>query len=92
MIQDEFHFFNAIAVFVAAAVPIYLTVKLKNPNLKKLSLFLGIFVIIHGIYDAVGSLGNVVLAKGVLDPLSVMALLGFGLLYLKFQSKKEVKS
>ena len=92
MLQDEFHFFNAIAVFTAAVVPIYLTFKLKNPNLKKLTLVLAIFIVIHGIYHAVGSLGNIVLAKGVLDPISAVALLGFGLLYLKFQTKKEIKT
>ena len=89
MLQDEFHFFNAIAVFAAAVVPLYLTIKLKNPNLKKLTLVLGIFIIIHGIYHAVGSLGNVLLAKGILDPLSAVTLLGFGLMYLKFRIKKQ---
>ncbi len=92
MLQDEFHFFNAIAVFAAAVVPIYLTLKLKNPNLKKLTLVLAIFIVIHGIYHAVGSLGNIVLAKGVLDPISAVALFGFGLLYLKFRTKKEIKA
>ncbi|MDE1769014.1 MAG: hypothetical protein KGI28_00490 [Thaumarchaeota archaeon] len=92
MLQDEFHFFNAIAVFIAAAVPVYLTIKLKNPNLKKLTFALAIFITIHGIYHLVGSLGNVVVAKGVLDPLSALALLGFGLWYLKLQIKKEVKA
>lgn len=92
MLQDEFHFFNAIAVFAAAVVPIYLTLKLKNPNLKKLTLVLAIFIVIHGIYHAVGSLGNIVLAKGILDPISAVALLGFGLLYLKLRTKKEIKA
>ena len=92
MLQDEFHFFNAIAVFAAAIVPIYLTVKLKNQNLKKLTAVLAIFIVIHGIYHTVGSLGNIVLAKGVLDPLSAMALLGFGLLYLRTQRRKEIKA
>ena len=92
MLQDEFHFFNAIAVFAAAVVPLYLTIKLKNPNLKKLTLVLAIFIIIHGIYHSVGSIGNVVLAKGVLDPLSAAVLFGFGLMYLKFQTKKEAKT
>lgn len=92
MLQDEFHFFNAIAVFAAAVVPIYLTLKLKNPNLKKLTLVLAIFIIIHGIYHTVGSLGNIVLAKGILDPISAVALLGFGLLYLKLRTKREIKA
>lgn len=92
MLQGEFHFFNAIAVFVAAVVPIYLSIKLKNKNLKKLALVLAIFIIIHGIYHAVGSLGNVVLAKGILDPISAATLLGFGILYLHIRTKKEIKS
>ena len=92
MLQDEFHIFNAIAVFVAAIVPIYFGIKLKNNNLKKLSLVLGIFIIIHGIYHVVGSLGNAVLAKGILDPISAATLLGFGILYLHIRTKKEIKS
>ncbi|MEO9307924.1 membrane hypothetical protein [Nitrosotalea sinensis] len=92
MLQNEFHFFNAIAVFVASIVPLYLTFKLKNPKLKKLTLVLGIFIIIHGIYHSVGSLGNIFLAKGILDPLSAMVLLGFGLMYLRFQTKKETRT
>ena len=91
MLQDEFHFFNAIAVFAAAVVPIYLTIRLKNPKLKKLTLVLAVFIVIHGVYHTVGSMGNIVLAKGILDPISAMALLGFGLLYFRLQSKKESK-
>jgi hypothetical protein len=93
MIQQEFHFFNTIAVFFAAAVPIYLSLKLKDKNLKKLTMLLAAFVVIHGVYHASGSLDWMFLAKGILDPISAATLLVFGLYYfLMIKTKREVKT
>lgn len=93
MIQTEFHFFNTIAVFFAAVVPIYLSLKLKDKNIKKLTILLAAFVVIHGIYHAAGSLGWMFLAKGILDPISAGTLLAFGLYYfVMIKSKREIKT
>ena len=93
MIQQEFHFFNTIAVFFAAVVPIYLGLKLKDKNLKKLMLLLSSFILIHGFYHAAGSLDWMFLAKGILDPISTAMLLGFGLYYfLMIKTKRKIKT
>lgn len=93
MIQTEFHFFNTIAVFFAAIVPIYLSLKLKDKNLKKLTMLLAAFIAIHGFYHAAGSLNWMFLAKGILDPISTAILLAFGLYYfLRIKTKKEIKT
>ena len=81
MLETELHFVSAIAIFLAAAVPIYLTIKLKNNNnLRKLTLILTIFILTHAIFHVTGFFGFDFLA-GVFEPLSVVFLVFFGIAY-----------
>lgn len=82
MLETELHFVSAIAIFLAAAVPIYLTIKLKNNNnLRKLTLILTIFILTHAIFHVTGFFGFDFLAEGVFEPLSVVVLVFFGIAY-----------
>ena len=73
MIVIQLQFISAIIILASSAVPIYLTIKLKD-NLKKLTLILTVFILIHAVYHVFGFLGYSLLAEGVFQPLSVMAL------------------
>ena len=80
MLETQLHFISAVLILLAAIVPIYLTIKLKD-NLKKLTAILSIFVLIHAAYQVVGFFGLNLLADGVLEPLSVAVLIFFGIVY-----------
>ena len=78
MIVIQLQFISAIIILASSAVPIYLTIKLKD-NLKKLTLILTVFILIHAVYHVFGFLGYSLIAEGVFQPLSVMALIFFGI-------------
>jgi hypothetical protein len=85
---------SAIFIFVAAIIPVYLSFKLKQ-TLRKLTIGLATFVIIHGIYHVFGTLGYDFLADNVFEPLSAAVLVFFGISYfsiLRNKKKKEVRS
>src|ERR671923_2876078 len=85
MLETELHFVSAIAIFLAAAVPIYLTIKLRNNNkLRKLTLILTIFILTHAIFHVTGFFGFNFLAEGIFEPLSVVVLIFFGIVYSGF--------
>jgi len=90
MLDTQLHFISAIAIFLAAAVPIYLTLRLKG-NLRRLTLTLAIFILTHAIYHIVGYFGFNFLA-GVFEPLSVIALILFGITLLGFTNTTTSKA
>ena len=77
MLETQLHFISAVAIFLSAVVPIYLTARLKNNKLKKLTLVFSIFILIHSVYHVTGFFGFYFLAEGVFMPLSVVALIFF---------------
>ena len=97
-IQTEIPTIQAIVYFVAAVVPIYLTVVMKKyrnrtKNFRNLLIVLAVFVIMQGIYHTVGALGFSLLAKGILEPLSfgILSLFAFFYLNSKRRTKNEEK-
>jgi hypothetical protein len=89
MIVVQLQFISAIIILASSAVPIYLTIKLKD-NLKKLTLILTVFILIHAGYHVFGFLGYSILAEGVFQPLSVITLIFFGIVYSGFTKPKNV--
>jgi hypothetical protein len=103
LIPTEIQITQSVVYFIAAAIPIYLTGILKkrtdrnnNKYFIMLTIILAGFVLMQGIYHAIGALGFSLLAKGVLEPLSFVILLFFGIIFLvskiKTKSEKEVKA
>jgi putative Mn2+ efflux pump MntP len=105
-IPTEIQITQSIIYFIAAAIPIYLTRILKkrtdgnnnnnnNKHFKVLTIILAGFVLMQAIYHAIGALGFSLLAKGILEPLSFVILLFFGVIYLvskiRTKSEEEVK-
>jgi len=89
MIVVQLQFISAIIILASSAVPIYLTIRLKD-NLKKLTLLLTVFILIHAVYHVFGFLGYSPLAEGVFQPLSVITLIFFGIVYSGFTKPKNV--
>ena len=88
MLDTQLHLVNAIVILLAAAIPIYLTINLKN-NLRKLTAILSIFILIHAVYCWLDYFGFDFLSDGVFEPLSAAALLFFGISYYGVTKKKS---
>jgi len=91
-----YNIIDAIVYLVAAIIPAYFILKSRNSinnnnNLRKLTLILIGFILLQVIYHIVGALGFRLLAKGFLEPLSMAALLLFGVMYLisTLKTKKQ---
>jgi hypothetical protein len=89
MLEIQLHFISAIVILVAALVPIYLTIKLKD-NLRKLMAILSLFLLTHSVYHILGFLGLTLLAEGVFEPLSVAVLIIFGFVYYGTAKPKNI--
>ncbi len=78
----EINFIDAVLIFAAAIIPLYLAFRLEG-YLRLLSIALFAFVIIHALYHTVAVIGYDDTADNIVQPLSVVALIIFGVLYLK---------
>jgi len=96
----EIQFYNlidAIVYLVAAIIPAYFILKSRNSinnndnRLRILTIILISFILMQVFYHIVGSLGFRLLAKGFLEPLSMAALLLFGVMFIisTFKAKKQ---
>lgn len=81
----EINLINSIAVLIASAIPIYLSFHVKG-NLRKLTVLLSVFVIIHASYHLSEVIGYDDVADEIIQPISILALIIFGLMYLRIRS------
>ena len=77
------NFLAWVALFGAGIVPLVISIRVKNTSLRILSLFLGLFAITHGLYHLSDAYGMSFVADAILEPISVVFLVGFGLYYSK---------
>lgn len=91
-----YNIIDAIVYLIAAIIPAYFILKSRNSinnnnHLRKLTIILIGFILMQVLYHIVGTLGFRLLAKGFLEPLSMAALLLFGVMYLisTFKAKKQ---
>ena len=89
MSEIQLHFISAIVILLAALVPIYLTIRLKD-NLRKLVAILSLFILTHSVYHILGFLGLTLLAEGVFEPLSVAVLIISGFVYFGIAKPKNM--
>ena len=89
MVQNlYYHLIDAIVYLIAAAIPIYFILKSRksidnnNNHLLKLTIVLVGFILIQVLYHIAGIAGFRLLPKGILEPLSMAALLVFGIIYV----------
>ena len=93
MIQIQYHLIDAIFYFAAFVVPIYFILKSRNlmigsDLLVKLMILLASFMLIQFIYHLAGMLDLKILSKGILEPLSAVAMTIFAIFY--FLSIKKI--
>lgn len=86
--QEILHLVSTVLVFLAAAVPAYMSFRLKG-NFRKLTLLLSLFILIHGFYHASMVAGLPFLANDILEPVSIAALIAFGLYYMRVTKKNR---
>ena len=97
MLESQYYnLIDAIVYLVAAIIPAYFILKSRNSinnnnHLTKLTIILIGFILMQVFYHIVGTLGFKLLAKGFLEPLSMVTLLLFGVMYLisTFKAKKQ---
>jgi hypothetical protein len=89
MLETQLQLVNGVVALLAAAIPIYLTIRLKD-NLRKLTAILSIFILIHAVYCWLGFFGFDFLSDGVFEPLSAAVLMFFGISYYMVANQKKV--
>jgi hypothetical protein len=89
MLETQLYLVNGVVALLAAAIPIYLTIRLNN-NLRKLTAILSIFIIIHALHSWLEYFGYDFLSDGVFEPLSASVLLFFGIYYYEVTKQKKV--
>jgi hypothetical protein len=72
------------AIMVGAGIiPLIMAIKVKVHSLKILSLLLGLFAVVHGFYHLAFGFQQELLADAVLEPISLILLIGLGAYYSK---------
>lgn len=85
LLLDPYFYLNltsAIFILVSTGIPIYLSIQL-NGKIKQLTLLLAAFILVHSSYHIAIVLGYEFIGTGILDPLSVVVLISFGLFYFR---------
>ena len=89
MVQNVYyHLIDAIVYLLAAAIPSYFILESRksidnnNNHMLKLTIVLVGFILIQVFYHIAGIAGFRLLAKGILEPLSMATLLIFGIIYV----------
>jgi hypothetical protein len=95
--QYYYNLIQSVAYFIAAIVPVYFVLKSRKNNddrksFENISILFVVFILIQGVYHLFGVFGFKLLAKGILEPLSIIVLLLFGLTYFWYTKKKARKS
>jgi Ca2+/Na+ antiporter len=95
--SQYYNIIDAIVYLIAAIIPAYFILKSRNSinnndnPLRKLTIILIGFILLQVLYHVIGTFGFRLLAKGFLEPLSMGALLLFGIMYLlsTLKTKKQ---
>jgi Ca2+/Na+ antiporter len=100
MLQTQYYnLIDAIVYLAAAIIPAYFILKSRksindnNSHLRKLTIILVGFILMQVFYHIAVIIGFRLLAKGFLEPLSMAALLLFGVMYLisTWKTRKQQK-
>jgi hypothetical protein len=89
MLDSQLYLVNGVVALLAAAIPIYLTIRLNN-NLRKLTAILTIFILMHTAYCWLNYFGYDLLSDGVFEPLSAAVLMFFGISYYEIAKQEKV--
>jgi hypothetical protein len=97
LIQIEYHLIDTIFYFAGFTIPIYFILKSRSKKIEgdilvKLMMLFASFMLIQFIYHIAGMLNLKLLSKGILEPISAVALTIFAIIYyfsIKKMKRKE---
>jgi len=89
MLEIQLHLVNGVVALLAAAIPIYLTVRLSN-DLTQLTAILSFFILVQAVHSWLGFFGFDFLSDDVFEPLSSAVLMLFGIFYYWIAKQKKV--
>lgn len=87
----EINIVNSVAVFFAAIIPLFLSIRL-NGIMQKLTLLLSAAAFVHAFYHIFEVIGYDDFAENIVEPLSIVILIIFGLLYLRVRTAKRINA
>lgn len=91
MIDESYlHLLSGIAFFSGSTLLAYFSVKSKG-RIRQLAVVFLIFTVIHSFYHVAYYFGYELLSEGLLEPVSIIILIFFGIFYLLVKSKQEVR-
>ena len=91
MIDESYlHLLSGIAFFSGSILLAYFSVKSKG-RIRQLAVVFLIFTIIHSFYHVAYYFGYELLSEGLLEPVSIIILIFFGIFYILVKSKQEVR-
>jgi DMSO/TMAO reductase YedYZ heme-binding membrane subunit len=88
--ESYLHLLSGIAFFAGSTVLAYFSAKSKG-RIRQLAIIFLVFTVIHSLYHVAFYFGYELLSEGLLEPVSIIVLIFFGLYYLLVKSKQEVR-
>jgi Mg2+ and Co2+ transporter CorA len=88
--ESYLHLLSGIAFFAGSTVLAYFCAKSKG-KIRQLAIIFLVFTVIHSFYHMAFYFGYELLSEGLLEPVSIIVLIFFGLCYLLVKSKQEVR-
>lgn len=86
MLEHDVNLISSVLILASSVIPTYLIFRLKN-DLRLLTVLLTVFLLSHGAYHVLSTLGFTAIGEGVFEPASVGVLIVFGLAYIKTRKK-----
>lgn len=91
MIDESYlHLLSGIAFFAGSTVLAYFSAKSKG-RIRQLAIIFLVFTVIHSFYHVASYFDYELISEGLLEPVSIIILIFFGLNYLLVKSKQEVR-
>lgn len=89
--ESSLHLISGLGFFSGSVVLSYFSIK-STGMIRLLAIIFLVFTIVHSLYHVTSYFDQELLSEGLLEPLSVIILILFGLSYLIIKSKQEVKT
>ena len=90
MTDAGFDIVSAVLILIASVIPIYFSFKLKN-MLRIIMITISVFALVHGTYHILEAVGFEFVAENIVEPLSYIILIIFGISIFKLKTSRSVK-
>lgn len=83
------HLISGLAFFSGSVVLVYFSIK-STGRIRFLAIIFLVFTLVHSLYHVTSYFDQELLSEGLLEPMSVIILILFGISYLIFKSRQEM--